>query len=57
MSDLNSDEGVFVYTNEEQDCWKCGGDGYIPHDCFEDTCCCLDPDDDICDICNGEGVV
>lgn len=38
------------------DCWKCGGSGNMFHDCGEDTCCCLDPVDNVrCDICDGEG--
>ena len=37
-------------------CWQCGGDGVYGHDCGEDTCCCLDPeDDDPCEVCDGEG--
>lgn len=28
----------------EDDYCECGGDGWITDDCFEDTCCCLDPD-------------
>lgn len=37
-------------------CYNCGGEGYSHHDCGEDTCCCLNPDDNvICDICRGSG--
>lgn len=37
-------------------CWNCGGDGFDGHDCGEDTCCCLYPDEDQpCDICSGKG--
>jgi len=44
------DDGDYV------DCWNCGGEGFSGHDCGEDTCCCLDPEDDVvCDICKGEG--
>lgn len=25
-------------------CFKCDGDGYVVADCFEDTCCCEDPE-------------
>lgn len=36
-------------------CWNCE-DGYSGHDCGEDCCCCLDPEDNVvCDICEGEG--
>ncbi|MBI4714424.1 MAG: hypothetical protein HY760_00495 [Nitrospirae bacterium] len=40
-----------------EDCWKCGGEGLCGHDCGEDTCCCLDPDEDnvTCDACFGGG--
>lgn len=39
-------------------CWQCGGAGGF-HDCGEDTCCCLYPDEDLndrCEECHGEGV-
>jgi hypothetical protein len=37
-------------------CWKCGGEGVDGHDCGDDTCCCLNPDDNlVCDNCDGEG--
>jgi hypothetical protein len=30
-------------------------EGYSDHDCGEDTCCCLDPEDNVrCDICRGK---
>ncbi len=36
------------------DCEECGGDGYVYHDCGEDTCCCLNPEDNVpCDLCRG----
>lgn len=37
-------------------CWSCGGEGGY-HDCFEDTCCCLDKESIThnCDICKGKG--
>lgn len=39
--------------------WKtCDGcdDGFSHHDCGEDTCCCLDPDNNItCQACEGDG--
>lgn len=37
------------------DCHHCHGEGYVEHDCFEDTCCCLDPDDEVCRDCDGDG--
>ena len=39
-----------------EDCQHCGGEGVTDHDCGEDTCCCLYPEDNVpCDICGGEG--
>lgn len=39
-----------------EDCWDCGGDGVVGHDCGEDTCCCLYPEDNVrCGTCLGEG--
>lgn len=41
---------------EWQECTQCLGEGVDGHDCGEDCCCCLDPEDNICcDICEGEG--
>ena len=41
--------------DEWVECWNCD-DGYSGHDCGEDICCCLDPEDNvICDICRGKG--
>lgn len=38
-------------------CWRCQGFGSW-HDCGEDTCSCLDPEDDtFCEICHGEGTL
>ena len=38
------------------DCEHCGGTGFSHHDCGEDSCCCLYPEDNVrCDICEGEG--
>ena len=37
-------------------CWQCGGEGVDGHDCGEDCCCCLYPEDnETCDICGGAG--
>ncbi len=39
-----------------QECEYCGGEGLDGHDCGEDTCCCLDPEDNMtCDMCGGTG--
>ena len=38
------------------DCWDCGGEGVTDHDCGDDTCCCLYPEDNVeCDTCRGPG--
>lgn len=38
------------------ECEKCGGEGVVGHDCGEDSCCCIDPEDNVpCDICNLAG--
>lgn len=42
---------------EVEVCWHCLGAGGF-HDCGEDCCCCLDPDDDLnegCPECGGHG--
>ena len=38
------------------ECYGCGGVGDLA-DCFEDTCCCLDPPCcwSTCDLCGGKG--
>lgn len=39
-----------------EDCDACGGEGTFGHDCGEDTCCCLDPEENVaCDNCLGRG--
>lgn len=39
------------------DCEQCGGEGVDGHDCGEDSCCCLDPEDNVrCGACLGKGV-
>lgn len=41
---------------EWEECETCGGEGVCGHDCGEDVCCCLYPEDNIpCDICDGVG--
>lgn len=41
---------------ELESCWQCLGAGGF-HNCGEDTCACLDPDElnEICEECDGEG--
>lgn len=37
-------------------CERCDGDGVTGHDCGEDSCPCVDPEDNLrCDVCDGEG--
>lgn len=39
-----------------EDCPNCGGVGFTGHDCGEDSCCCLDPEENLaCEICRGTG--
>lgn len=42
---------------EYESCADCDGTGVNGHDCGEDTCCCLYPEDNVsCDYCQGAGV-
>lgn len=45
--------------HNEQDwrqCYECGGTGFSSHDCGEDSCNCLYPEDNVpCDTCQGAG--
>ena len=58
---MNKEQELLKETNEQvnglwEDCWNCGGSGYVGHECGEDTCCCRFPEDNIiCDVCNGRG--
>jgi hypothetical protein len=37
-------------------CSECDGEGVAGHDCGEDSCPCLNPEDNMkCQTCNGEG--
>lgn len=50
------DDDFFDEPDEMEDCPNCGGTGYSHHDCGEDTCCCLHPEDNVtCDRCEGKG--
>jgi hypothetical protein len=41
---------------ERELCDQCDGEGLYGHDCGEDCCPCLDPEDnEPCDLCGGEG--
>lgn len=44
---------------EDDECPECGGEGYITAECFEDTCCCADPDEEhgliACPLCRAGG--
>src|SRR5262245_43591815 len=40
------------------ECPTCEGEGVVGHDCGEDCCPCLDPEDNVpCGTCGGEGSV
>lgn len=46
----------FISYDGWRECWQCGGEGLYGHDCGDDCCCCLNPEENmICDICDGEG--
>lgn len=66
MSDLWLPTGAVRVICDEPDCdggfhecHDCGGDGWVLGDCFEDCCCCADPESEHdflkCDICDGAG--
>jgi hypothetical protein len=59
MTEDDDDEGFCPKCGallESEHCWKCGGEGVDGHECGDDTCCCLHPEDNItCDICDGTG--
>lgn len=41
---------------EHMTCDQCGGEGVDGHDCGEDCCPCLNPEDNVqCDRCDGHG--
>ncbi len=48
------------YFDDDDTCDECLGEGGW-HDCGEDTCCCLDPEDRtsldwiVCGVCGGSG--
>lgn len=45
--------------DQQEGCCECGGEGFIVDDCFEDTCCCADPETEHgiipCPHCNAGG--
>jgi hypothetical protein len=56
MCDDYEDVMILDNGNEYVTCWQCGGDGVSDHDCGEDCCNCLWPEDNVrCDICGGNG--
>jgi hypothetical protein len=58
QADLYDDEDVQLLDNGNEwvTCWQCGGEGMWDHDCGEDCCACLHPEDNVrCDICRGVG--
>ena len=42
---------------ETKDCWACGGSGYLEGTCtcWDDCCCCLEPEEEQCMECGGKG--
>jgi hypothetical protein len=42
---MDNDPYVETFDDPDDDeCYECGGDGYVLANCFEDTCCCADPE-------------
>jgi hypothetical protein len=37
-------DDLYVECDEGEECGECGGEGWVLADCFEDTCCCADPE-------------
>lgn len=57
---MSTELGDFILEDlDDEECSECGGEGYVPADCFEDTCCCADPDlehgYETCPQCLGRG--
>ena len=56
--DMRSDdvcERCGCCSQEWVECYNCDDDGMTDHDCGEDSCCCLEPWNNVqCDICNGK---
>jgi len=44
------------YFDDDETCWNCHGEGGW-HECGEDTCCCIDPEEitEYCPECDGTG--
>jgi hypothetical protein len=50
---MNNDD---EFDDPNEPCSNCGGSGYSHHDCGEDCCACLQPEDNVvCDWCEGKG--
>ena len=43
MSD-HQEADLMDYEDDGEECGECGGEGWVLADCFEDTCCCADPE-------------
>ena len=47
------------YYEDEEPCQECVGEGWVVADCFEDTCCCAEPEKQHgvtpCPFCNPGG--
>jgi hypothetical protein len=56
MNDDREDCAVCGGMLSLESCWCCLGAGGF-HECDEDSCCCLDPEElnDVCEECQGTG--
>jgi hypothetical protein len=44
------------FYEEWERCWACDGEGVNGHDCGEDCCPCLEPEENMtCSTCDGKG--
>lgn len=55
-TDPRSLDGSYDPDPEDDECYQCGGEGWITAECFEDTCCCANPEEDHelipCPVCS-----
>jgi hypothetical protein len=56
VTDSRQDESGADDDEWGEPCWECGDEGYVLSDCFDDSCCCADPETEHgyepCPVCN-----